>query len=161
MTARLPIPGGDVGDWGSILNTYLEVSHNADGTLAPGAVTQAGAASLSGAQFTGFVSPASTSLTFGSSIAVDAALGNTFNLTLTGVSGMLANPTNPTEGQVIRFRITQGSGAPYGLAYGTAYNFGAAGQPVLSTTAGTVDILAFEFIASLSAWCFVGAGLGF
>ncbi len=32
--SRLPIPGSDDGTWGDILNTYLEVSLNSDGTLA-------------------------------------------------------------------------------------------------------------------------------
>jgi Repeat of unknown function (DUF5907) len=32
--ARLPVPGGDNGDWGDILNAFLDVSHNPDGTLA-------------------------------------------------------------------------------------------------------------------------------
>jgi hypothetical protein len=41
--ARLPQPGGDDGVWGNILNEYLEVSLNSDGTLQPGALTQAGA----------------------------------------------------------------------------------------------------------------------
>ncbi|HEU4914329.1 MAG TPA: hypothetical protein VFT16_02890 [Candidatus Saccharimonadales bacterium] len=31
--ARLPEPGGDRGDWGTILNTFLSVEHNEDGTL--------------------------------------------------------------------------------------------------------------------------------
>lgn len=31
--ARLPIPGSDVGKWGGILNDYLSVEHNADGSL--------------------------------------------------------------------------------------------------------------------------------
>jgi hypothetical protein len=31
--ARLPVPGSDDNTWGTILNDYLEVSHNADGTL--------------------------------------------------------------------------------------------------------------------------------
>lgn len=31
--ARLPQPGGDDGTWGDILNEFLNVSHNADGTL--------------------------------------------------------------------------------------------------------------------------------
>lgn len=31
--SRLPTPGGDAGDWGGILNDYLEVEHNSDGTL--------------------------------------------------------------------------------------------------------------------------------
>ncbi len=32
-TTRLPQPGGDEGSWGSILNEFLEVSHEADGKL--------------------------------------------------------------------------------------------------------------------------------
>ena len=31
--ARLPIPGSDEGGWGDILNAFLLVEHNADGTL--------------------------------------------------------------------------------------------------------------------------------
>jgi Major tropism determinant N-terminal domain len=31
--SRLPTPGGDNGDWGQILNDYLAVEHNTDGTL--------------------------------------------------------------------------------------------------------------------------------
>src|SRR5688500_6639486 len=30
--ARLPVPGGDVGAWAEILNEFLLVSHNPDGT---------------------------------------------------------------------------------------------------------------------------------
>lgn len=41
---RLPVPGSDQGTWGNILNDYLSVSHQTDGTLKPGAVTAAGAA---------------------------------------------------------------------------------------------------------------------
>lgn len=42
--ARLPIPGGDDGAWGQVLNDFLSVSHASDGTLTSGAVTSAGAA---------------------------------------------------------------------------------------------------------------------
>src|SRR5580765_6902526 len=31
--ARLPTPGGDDGNWGDILNAFLNVGHNSDGTL--------------------------------------------------------------------------------------------------------------------------------
>lgn len=41
--ARLPIPGSDSETWGEILNDYLSVSHNSDGTLQPAAVTDTGA----------------------------------------------------------------------------------------------------------------------
>ncbi len=42
MTARLPIPGSDNGTWGDILNSFLQVSHNSDGTIATAALTAAG-----------------------------------------------------------------------------------------------------------------------
>ncbi len=54
--ARLPVPGGDDGSWGAILNDFLTQSHNADGSIKPAAMAQAGAAQdsnvvkLSGAQ---------------------------------------------------------------------------------------------------------------
>lgn len=42
--ARLPTPGGDSDSWGQVLNDFLNVSHNSDGTLKDSAVTNAGAA---------------------------------------------------------------------------------------------------------------------
>ncbi len=47
MTQRLPIPGGDANTWGSILNDYLTVSLNADGTINTSAVSAAGAEMIS------------------------------------------------------------------------------------------------------------------
>jgi hypothetical protein len=41
MTQRLPLPGQDDGTWGDILNAFLEVSHNSDGTLSTTAVANA------------------------------------------------------------------------------------------------------------------------
>jgi len=34
-TIRLPVPGSDDGLWGSLLNDFLSVEHNGDGTLKP------------------------------------------------------------------------------------------------------------------------------
>jgi len=39
MTVRLPVPGSDDNKWGDILNTFLEVSHDAQGNLLPDAVS--------------------------------------------------------------------------------------------------------------------------
>jgi Pectate lyase superfamily protein/Right handed beta helix region len=36
--SRLPIQGGDQGNWGTILNDYLSQSHSSDGTLKPNSV---------------------------------------------------------------------------------------------------------------------------
>lgn len=48
---RLPIPGQDGGIWGNLLNEYLSVSHNTDGTIKPSALSGAvvGATGPSGA----------------------------------------------------------------------------------------------------------------
>jgi hypothetical protein len=107
------------------------------------------------------VTPLAPALTFGASIAVDASTGNAFNLTLTSSAGTLQNPAHPTDGQVIRFRVTQGGAGGFTLAYGSAYDFGAASAPVLSTAAGKVDIIAFEYVASISKWAYLGSVLGF
>ena len=40
---RLPTPGSDNGTWGDVLNSFLEVAHNSDGSLQSSAVQQAGA----------------------------------------------------------------------------------------------------------------------
>jgi Pectate lyase superfamily protein len=40
--AQLPTPGQDDGTWGGILNDFLLVAHNGDGTLQPSAITNAG-----------------------------------------------------------------------------------------------------------------------
>ena len=36
MAPRLPTPGGDAGNWGEVLNDFLTVEHNSDGTLKSG-----------------------------------------------------------------------------------------------------------------------------
>ncbi|HUC87789.1 MAG TPA: hypothetical protein VMR95_01410 [Candidatus Binatia bacterium] len=41
MAQRLPVPGGDDGTWGNVLNGFLGVSLNSDGTLSTSAVTTA------------------------------------------------------------------------------------------------------------------------
>lgn len=127
--------------------------------------TAIGGAPLAGATFTGWQAPAVVALTFGSSIAVNAAAGNIFKVTLTASTGTLANPTfsagSQPDGQEIKIRVTQDGTGSRTLAYGTAYDFGAAGAPTLSTAAGKVDEIKFEFNAALSKWCFTGAGLGY
>lgn len=40
--SNLPTVGGDDGTWGDILNDFLLVSHDPDGTLSPASITEAG-----------------------------------------------------------------------------------------------------------------------
>ncbi|NTW62217.1 hypothetical protein HGB25_02300 [Candidatus Saccharibacteria bacterium] len=52
--ARLPNPGGDAGTWGGILNDYLSVEHNADGTLKKSAVITGAEQSVNKGQPSGY-----------------------------------------------------------------------------------------------------------
>ena len=117
---------------------------------------------LTGGTMAGYIAPDVATLTFVASgtTLVNAALGNAFNLTLTASTTTLGNPSNSVDGQMIRFRITQGTGGSFTLAYGSAYDFGTAGAPTLSTAVGALDILAFEYAASKSKWCYLGSALG-
>ena len=81
-------------------------------------------------------------LTYGANIAVNAALSNVFTVTLTGATAQLDNPTNLVNGQTIIFRVTQDGTGGRALTFGTAYDFGTAGVPDLTTsTAGKMDII--------------------
>lgn len=61
--ARLPIPGGDQGTWGDVLNSFLSVEHNSDGSLKTSASLSA-YAPLADPTFTGSVTvPAPSSAT--------------------------------------------------------------------------------------------------
>lgn len=117
------------------------------------AVAAAEAASLpkTGGTVEGELSPTVTALNFASTVAVDASLGNVFSLAMTGAC-TLASPSGGTDGQVIRLRVTSNGHA---LTYGGAYQFGSTGEPSLSSG---MDILAFEYVAPLSAWTFLGGG---
>lgn len=128
---------------------------------APAALSALGGLPLVGGTMTGALVPAVVPLTFGATIAVNAALGNVFAVTLTASTGTLANPTNPVDGQAIRVRVIQDATGGRTLSYGTAYDFGTAGQPALTSTPSKTDILGFEYVASLSKWCYLGSALGF
>lgn len=251
--ARLPTPGADDGVWGSILNDFLGVSHNSDGSLTLEAVFSAGAeaidnkgvsngyaplngsaqvpasnlpigtasgtvaagndsritgaiqsggvasgdlsgtypnptvakingVTLGSAPITGQILTAGSSstanwqssvtapgrvtagvvtLSFGVNITVDASLGNTFVVTLTG-NATLANPINPLDGQRVLFRVAQDATGSRILGYGTAYSFSAnLPAPTLSTSANATDYLGFMYSAAASKWHFIAFQGGF
>lgn len=86
------------------------------------------------------VSP--SALSYGANISVDAALSNTFSVTLSGATAQLDNPSNLVDGQVIRFRVAQDVVGGRALTFDTNYDFGDDGVPDLTTsTAGKLDII--------------------
>lgn len=125
-------------------------STSTSGWTTPGSIS--GVAALSGATFTGAFVPAVVALTDGSSISVNASAGNVFTLTLGG-NHTLANPSSPTDGQMIRILVKQDGTGSRTLSYGTAYEFSAGlASPTLSTAANTTDSLTFTYNGSSSKW---------
>jgi hypothetical protein len=107
------------------------------------------------------LAPVVVQLTQRQTIAVDAALGNDFRVTLTGNYAM-GNPSHPLDGEKITFQITQGDDGPFTVTWGSAYHF-PEGQPrpVLSTKAGRIDMLGFVYNAARAKWLFAGYMKGF
>lgn len=68
-----------------------------------------------------------------------------------GGNRTLGNPTNTKFGQTGYIRVIQpGSGGPFTLSYGANWEFGGGVTPVLTTTAGAVDILFYQVLSSTS-----------
>jgi hypothetical protein len=109
----------------------------------------------------GALAPAVVNLTDAATIAVDASLGNDFRVTIAANRAM-SNPSNPTAGQQIIFQVTQGSGGPFTLTWGSSYEF-ATGlpQPTLSTAAGQTDLLGFIYSAAKGTWLLAAFVNGF
>jgi hypothetical protein len=118
------------------------------------------AVALGGGTFTQAVATSLVPLTDAATIAVNAALGNDFYVTLGGnrTLGAPANPPASGQTQIIRIDVIQpASGGPYTLAYNPIYDFGAGSAPSLSTAANKVDTVAFRYIPSISKWAYLSA----
>lgn len=119
-----------------------------------------GTADMAPALVGAVITPAISTATF----ATDASLGNTVRIALSHAACpcTLSNPTNPTDGQVITYEIIQSSSGSDTIGtYGTAFTFGTAGQPTLTTTANKRDLVGFKYSGSSSKWNYLGSELGF
>jgi hypothetical protein len=91
--ARLPQPGQDKGTWGDILNDFLSTSHNTDGSLKSGIVSNSTLDTQTQASIASIASKANTSDL--------AAKANISDLSAVATSGSYADlqnkPTIPTK----------------------------------------------------------------
>lgn len=94
---------------------------------------------------------AMVTLVDGASVAVDASLSNSFQLTLSGSTGTLENPTNLVAGFTYIFRIVQSGGGTDTLAFGGVYQFEGGTAPTITQSANAVDLI--------SAFCPDGTNL--
>jgi len=120
--------------------------------LSPAAASRASAAAQTTTIESGAVAPAVVNLTDAATIAVDASQGNDFRVTIAG-NRTMGNPANPSNGEQIIFQVTQGSGGPFTLTWGSSYEFSSdLPQPTLSTQSGQTDLLGFIYNASKGTW---------
>lgn len=116
----------------------------------------------SGGIFTGAVVEAAVNLTFATTIALDASLGNTFRVTLTASTGTLGAPTNPQDNQKIIVEVKQDGTGSRTMAYNAIYQFTTDNpSPTLSTAANAVDELVFIYNSSATKWRFQGILKGY
>jgi hypothetical protein len=73
--------------------------------------------------------------------------GFNFSMTMDG-DYTLSNPTNTKNGQTGCIVLTQDGTGTQTLAYGSNWKFAGGTDPVLSTAAGSVDILFYQVISS-------------
>lgn len=85
-------------------------------------------------------------------INTDASLGDIFDLTVVA-SGTLANPTNPTDGQSLRWRIIYGgSGIPISLDSSFSIPNSASNPLPFSSSSGVMDVLGATYHAGRNKW---------
>jgi hypothetical protein len=86
-------------------------------------------------------------LTDAATVAVDMSTGINFSVTLGG-NRTLGNPSNTTNGKTGVIYITQDGTGSRTLAYSSNWKFAGGSAPVLSTTAGAVDLLFYQIKSS-------------
>jgi hypothetical protein len=100
-------------------------------------------------------------LILAATIAVNAALGLHYRVTLTNSTSTFGAPSNPVDGQKITFEIIQDGTGSRTVSWNAAYDFGTAGAPTLTTTASKRDLVGFVYSGSLTKWMYSGSWLGF
>lgn len=118
--ARLPSVGGDNGNWGTVLNSFLQQSHNSDGSL----------------------KNATQTLTDGATISWNVSSGSFATVTLGG-NRTLSNPSNIVDGGSYLLIVKQDGTGSRTLSFGSAYLFPDGVAPTMSTGVNAVDILSF------------------
>jgi hypothetical protein len=174
--ARLPVPGSDQGAWGNILNEYLNVAHNNDGTLKDAATISSAEQTANKGAASGYAPLNASSqvptanlpltrppvaLTDAATIATNASLGNHFRVTLGG-NRTLGNPTSPTDGQKVLWEIIQDGTGSRTLTLDTNFALGTTISSVtLTTTAGKRDFLGAVYNATAGKWYVIAFTAGY
>ncbi len=137
--ARLPSPGGDDGNWGSILNDFLSVSLNSDGTLKGSTIGPTGPQGPQGATGPGAGSTGSTGPQGNDGgTGATGSQGNNGNTGATGPSGGIGTQgSTGASGSVGSSGTTGATGAGTTGATGPTGSLGNTGATGVGTTGAT------------------------
>ena len=103
MAARLPTPGGDNNNWGTVLNDYLQQALASDGTLVTSATN-----SYTGTTNTNLANSSKPGLV---QLAGDLKVPVTAPKVV-GLQGVAVASTTPTDGQVLTWTTAAGNWHP-------------------------------------------------
>lgn len=170
--ARLPVPGGDTGQWGTVLNSFLSVGHNSDGThktttanpQALGANAAAGTSSdISRADHvhpkTGLAQSNNggledtTSITdAGSTPIINLADGNVQAITLTTNASPTINGATANKACSLTLIIHQDTTGGRTITWPASVKWSAGLAPTLSSAANKVDVVSLLTIDGGGTW---------
>ena len=91
-----------------------------------------------GGSFTRPIAVTPVSLTWASTITIDATTGNNFRVVLGGAT-TFANPTGMVDGQLLNLRLKQDATGSRTVTWGSKFKWGGGTAPTLSTAANAVD----------------------
>ncbi|HEY8998953.1 MAG TPA: glycosyl hydrolase family 28-related protein [Candidatus Saccharimonadales bacterium] len=150
--ARLPLVGGDNGDWGDVLNQFLGISHDADGSLSSSAVSAAGAyfKPVAGIPESDLTLATQTNISLGGTSLQPSSVGAASGVASLDSSGLI--PASQFGNTVA---------APLEDKGGQVYNVKAYGATGNGTTDDTAAIKAALAAASSNNSVYVGGGTVF
>ena len=117
--SRLPTVGGDNNDWGNVLNEYLSISLNTDGTLK----------SIPAVTVT--ADPFQTPV-FANPLVLDATLHKDFKCGLI-TGNTLINLTNTSNGDAGQIEVTMNATGGYTITLGTMFTKNLGGLALVTT----------------------------
>jgi hypothetical protein len=153
---RLPTPGGDRGTWGQVLNAFLTVEHNDDGTLKRSAdIDNAVHATGGGKEHT------LTTFVVTANVTVDLAAGNVQMLVLS--ANTTVTFTGATNGVAcsVSLYVSQDTTGGRVVTWNNAVKWPGGIAPTLTTSASGTDLLIFETLDGGASWFGSLAGTDF